>query len=231
MQKPYLQRIVNGKDKAMIFLNGYQMKYEKNSALWADKLRQANWHGAIYQLWWDSGSYYGMKNMSPLGNIPILNSKYIHLYPHWQVILKRAKNTGLTYFSSLISCIPETQISLIGYSLGCRVIHYGMLNYKPDSKIHSLENIYLLAGAIRTIRWDEIADKISGKVHNFYNKKDFVLRDYFSIKGTYVYKPCGLSPIKSQHHGIRNVNITNIVNTQKHELLISLNTLAKLNYW
>lgn len=230
MQDPYIQCIAKGEGKALVFLNGYRMKYEENGEIWTAHLRQSNWQGAIYQLWWDAGSIYGIKNMSPLGRIPIAN-EIIHGYPHWQVIIKRAKTTGLKYFQSLIASIPETQISLIGYSLGCRVIHYGMLNYKPESSTKSIQNIYLLAGAIRTIKWDEIANKISGKVYNFYNANDHVLREYFSIKGTYKHKPCGLSPIRSTSHGIQNTNITKVVNTQKHDLIIYLIALEGFNYF
>ena len=56
MRKPRLQLIERSQrqEEALIFLNGYQMKYEKNGKLWTKYLRQANWQGSIYQLWWDA---------------------------------------------------------------------------------------------------------------------------------------------------------------------------------
>jgi hypothetical protein len=61
MENPYLHLIEpsNNQQEALIFLNGYQMKRVNNRKLWCDYLRQANWQGSIYQLWWDSGSEYG----------------------------------------------------------------------------------------------------------------------------------------------------------------------------
>ena len=141
--------------------------------------------------------------MSPLGGIPILN-EVVHSYPHWQMIVKRAKISGLKYLPSLISSIPETQISLIGYSLGCRIIHYGMLKYKPTISLNAVNNIILLAGAIRTIKWEAIAGKIRGNVYNFYNRNDLVLNDYFSQFGLYPYQSCGIHAIKTHSRKIKN---------------------------
>jgi hypothetical protein len=141
MKKPNIKQIQpsHGVNEAIIFLNGYQSKYEHNSDIWVKYLRRAKWSGSVYKLWWDAGSEYGRKySMSPLGAIPQINKLKIcdgrgineiaHSYPHWRIISKRAKLTGLRYFSSLLSSIPESRVSVIGYSLGCRVIHYGMQN-------------------------------------------------------------------------------------------------------
>ena len=231
MKRPYLKLIQKSQEKeeALIFLNGYQMKYTKNSEMWSNYLRQANWQGSIYQLWWDGGSEHGRKYaMSPLGNIPILN-ELVHSYPHWRMILKRAKISGLKYLPSLLSNMSENKISLIRYSLGCRVIHYGMQQFQPSLNTTSINNIFLLAGAIRTIRWENIANKITGKIYNFYNDNDELLNDLFSHFGIYKYKPCGIHPILSEHKDIKNINVTKSIHSNLHDLELYLRILHKFD--
>lgn len=232
MQKPYIKLIQanQGSNKALIFVNGYQMKYDKNSKLWSFYLRQANWKGSIYQLWWDSGSKYGRKYfMSPLGKIPILN-ELVHSYPHWRMVLERAKISGSKYLYSMLSSIEENEVSLIGYSLGCRLIHYGLQGFDSKLSSKSIKNIILLAGAIRTIRWGKISVNITGKIYNLYNRDDDVLNYVFTHFGAYKYKPCGVTRIKSKCKNIENIDITKFMNTSSHDLKLYLKALTKFDY-
>ncbi|MEA5536527.1 DUF726 domain-containing protein [Crocosphaera sp. XPORK-15E] len=229
MQKPYIKLIQanKGRNEALIFVNGYQMKDNENSKLWSSYLRRANWKGSIYQLWWDSGSEYGRKySMSPLGKIPILN-ELVHSYPHWRMVLKRAKISGSKYLPSLLLSIPENEVSFIGYSLGCRLIHYGLQEFDSRLSLTSLKNIILLAGAIRTIRWEKIAINITGKIYNLYNRDDDVLNYLFTHFGAYPYKPCGVKKIKTQCQNIENIDITQLINTKSHDLELYLKVLTK----
>lgn len=236
MKKPYIKLIQasQGIDEALVFLNGYKMKYEKNSKLWSTYLRRANWKGSIYQLWWDSGSKYGLKYcMSPLGSIPILNElgSLVHHDPHWRMVLNRAKEGGLRYLPALISSIPENKISFIGYSLGCRFIYYGLRSKKTNRLTSkSINDIILLGGAIRTIGWDDVASKIDGNVYNFYNINDPILNVLFSYLGLYKYKPCGINPIKTRCKNIKNVNVTTPIRADSHKLKVYLRSLTQHDY-
>jgi Protein of unknown function (DUF726) len=230
MQSPYIQKIESGKqDEAIIFLNGYQTKDINNKDVWSSSLRMAGWEGSIYQLWWDSGSEYGRKyTVSPLRPLPAEN--IIHSYSHWKRILQRAKVSGQKYFFQLLSSISESQISLIGYSLGCRVIHYGMPSLSSESHGTSIKNIFLLAGAIRTINWQETVTRTHGGLYNFYNRNDKVLKHYFSHFGLYHHKPCGLTSIKSDSKKIRNIDITMRIQTDEHSLSTYLSLLSRMRY-
>jgi len=232
MKKPYIKQIKpsQGKDEALVFLNGYQQRDKDNRSRWCKYLRDAGWKGSIYQLWWDGGSKEGRKRaMSPLGHIPVLNG-YIHYYPHWKMVVKRATISGSKYLPSLLSKIAETKISFIGYSLGCRVIHYGMQKFNPKSSGKTIDNIFLLAGAVHTTKWEKIAPKIEGKIYNFYNKRDWTLNWAFSHFRLYNKKPCGISPIKTNSKNIKNIDITKIVNTKSHSLGKNLKMLDRFDY-
>lgn len=232
MEKPYLQLIRSSRktDEALIFLDGYQSKYKNDNRLWSKYLDRADWQGSIYRLWWDAGCDYGRKYlMSPLGYIPIVN-ELAHSYPHWRMVVKRAEVSGLKFLPSLISSIPERNVSLIGYSLGCRLIHYGINRFEPKRSSTSIKNIILLAGAIRTIKWEKIAKKIDGNIYNLHNNNDWILNNLFTQFGLYMYKPCGVSPIKSRHEKIKNIDITRQINTQSHDLKNYLRILSRHNY-
>ncbi len=229
MQNPYIKLIKpnQGRNEALIFINGYRMKYEENSELWSSYLRRSNWKGSIYQLWYDSGSEKGRKSMSPLGQIPGINR--VHYYPHWRIALERAKVSGSEYLHSLLLSIPENEVSLIGYSLGCRLIHYGLQQFDSRLSSTSLKNIILLAGAIRTIRWENIAINITGKIYNLYNRDDRDLKKWFTNLGTY-YKPCGVTKISAKCRNIENIDITKLMNTSSHDLELYLKALTKFDY-
>lgn len=205
------------------------MKYTNNYELWSAHLRQAGWKGSIYQLWWDSGSEYGRKRATPLGYVPIINK--LNYYPHWRMVVKRAKITGSRYLSSIISSIPENCVSLIGYSLGCRVIYYGLQEYKTSLSTTLIDDVVLLAGAIRTIGWENIAIKTTGDIYNFYNRNDSVLNEEFRHYGIYKYKPCGVCPIKTRSENCMNIDITKLINTRSHDIKKYLSVFSQCNRW
>jgi hypothetical protein len=89
----------------------------------------------------------------------------------------------------------------------------------------------LLAGAIRTIKWDVPAEQITGKLHNFYNYQDKILKREFSHFGIYKYKPCGIHPIKSELQNIENHDITAVMNTPEHDLRGYLKALSVCNFF
>jgi hypothetical protein len=233
MENPVIRRIQSyqSSNEALVFFNGYQMKDDDNAQLWCHYLRKAGWQGAIYQFWWDSGSSFGKKyKMSPLGNIPIVN-ELAHSYPHWQLVLKRAKITGLHHFSRILSELPELSIYFIGYSLGCRVIYYGLQSSKSSLIQNQVKNVILLAGAIRVIGWENSAEKISGKIFNCYNEQDSILNNEFRHWGFYQHKPCGIIPIRSKHKKIVDLNITKLINSHSHSLENYLKNLPKLLFF
>lgn len=231
MENPVIRKIQSsqGSNEALVFFNGYQMKNDDKAPLWCHYLRQAGWQGAIYQFWWDSGSPFGRKyKMSPLGNIPVVN-ELVHSYPHWKLVLKRAEITGLHYFPRILSELPEPSISCIGYSLGCRVIYYGLQSSKFSLMQSPVKNVILLAGAIRVIGWENSAEKIRGKIFNCYNEKDSILNNEFRHWGFYEHKPCGVIPIRSKHKKIINLNITKLMNSHSHDLKKYLKILPELH--
>lgn len=205
MDKPYLALIdqCQSSSEALIVIRGYfcEDNFTTKEQLWIDRIRKAGWKGSIYHLWWESSSD------SPW------NKTRLHL--RWDQVKSRAKKVGRDYLFNLVSTIPEKSISLIGYSLGVRVIYYGIQSWSNSSKI--LKSTILLGGAVRRNKdWGIIASKLDGKLINVYNSDDKALKTYFKIGEFYLKSPCGLKPIKDVHPKIINVDATFLIGTSSH---------------
>ena len=137
MDRPYLERLENSRansSKAIIFIRGYMSENSFEEATedrWRQALRQAGWNGSIYHLWWESGGD---------------SWKHYRFQLRWEQIKSKAKRVGRDYLNDLVSTIPEKSISLIGYSLGVRIIYYGIESWDSSKKV--LKDAILLGGAV-----------------------------------------------------------------------------------
>ncbi|HLO50824.1 MAG TPA: DUF726 domain-containing protein [Kamptonema sp.] len=206
MDTPYLVAIApsQGSSEALVLIRGYLSEDSftaKAEEEWKKAVRQAGWKGSIYHLWWECSS-------DSLWNIG-------RLHWRWEQVKSRAKQVGRNYLSELISPIPEKSVSLIGYSLGVRVIYYGLAYCSECPKI--INNTILLGGAVRRNKeWGIRASKLTGKLVNVYNSQDEVLNIHFKIGELYLKSPCGLKPIKDVHPRIINVDATSAIATSDH---------------
>lgn len=227
MPKPYIKLIESSQkeNKALVFFNGYRMAEKNKSKLWCQYLRQAGWRGSIYQFWWDGGDE---DEIDDFPHIPIVDH-----YSHWKINFKYAKEIGKNFVCDLLGSIPETQISLIGYSLGCRVIYYGVREFNSQYSLKYIDNIILIAGAVKHIKWGSVAQNISGNIYNIYNKDDEILNEKYMIYDidpvAPSYEPCGICPIKSKYSNLININITKLINTDSHSLKKYLKILSQVN--
>ena len=206
MDCPYLERLENSRgnsSKAIIFIRGYMSDNSFEEATedrWRQALRQAGWNGSIYHLWWESGGD---------------NWKRYRLSIRWEQIKSKAKRVGRDYLNDLVSTIPEKSISLIGYSLGVRIIYYGIESWDSSKKV--LKDAILLGGAVaRDKAWGSKTSSLAGRVINVYNSEDKILSREYKIGELHRKSPCGLKPIKEQHHKIINVDATPLIGTSSH---------------
>jgi Protein of unknown function (DUF726) len=151
----------------------------------------------------------------------------------WHVACHRSDKAGKALGCFLMKRgFGEQPVTLIGYSLGTRVI-LSALEYLSEHKAYGIvEQVYLLGGAV-SVNDDRIKylvegshKVVSGSVVNAYCSKDFILG--------YVYRtaelgaiPIGLSEIDQP--GIININLDNIINghLQYSEKLIQILQLIR----
>lgn len=224
MDKPWLSQIEPslGLQEALVFMTGYctEEHWEpSHHRHWVSNLREAGWRGSIYYLWWDSSNNRNF--YSTIGQLGV------GVIAHWDKHKRRARRVGEDYLENLISRqVNETTISLVGHSLGARVIFFAASNWSIWSS-HKLKNVFLLGGAIPKNRnWEKVASRLSGKVFNIYNSRDTTLNFSYRASSLGLF-PCGLMPIDSGNFRINNVDVTSLVG-KSHDAEIYLKTLPHL---
>ena len=106
-------------------------------------------------------------------------------------------------------------INLVGYSMGCNVIKYCLLELnklnKKDNYLDLINNIIFIGGCIN-IKFDKypnIFESLTGKIINVFSKAD---KDLFEYNKTAI----GLSPLQSKDENINKNQIINIDLTIKN---------------
>lgn len=153
----------------------------------------------------------GMKNAGGILIPPALAFSAFNIIDNpYFVARDRAEKAGVELAKRLASSpIP---ISLLGYSLGSRVIAYALQYLNENKHYGKVYNVYFLGGAVRNdfdiFRDGNINKVVANKVFNAYSRKDLVL--------AYLYRvvelgdePIGLSPIEK--YGVHDIDVTNIV--------------------
>ena len=232
MDKATLSKISNqqGKQEALIVIKGYLSDedfVDKIQESYCPHIRKAGWKGSIYHLWWDASNIYSViRNLAAVAQTSLITGASAPIIAggmsigaryHWSKIKNRAKKTGKKYAIPLIqNTITEKNISIMGHSLGARVAYY-ILKSAIDTPVQ-FRNVYLLGGAIRrdsSKDWSDVTKKVNGCIFNIYNQDDIILSTLFKM-AELGQNPCGLQPIKEQHHKIQNIDATRVINSESH---------------
>lgn len=132
----------------------------------------------------------------------------------WGIGLSKAQKTGLVLADSLISNYQENRpITLIGYSLGARVIYY-CLKELADKNIYGvIEDVYLIGTPVveSSKDWAQCASVVSNRFVNGYITNDWVLGFLYRASSGSIQSIAGLSPIKDVPK-IENICLDGIVN-------------------
>ena len=89
----------------------------------------------------------------------------------------RAARTGVQ-LAEAISRTTGQKFTLVGHSLGARVIYYALEALSTKDTLF-VDNVILLGGAIgRKDKegWERAANAVSGKIYNCFSKQDKILR-------------------------------------------------------
>jgi GTP-binding protein EngB required for normal cell division/uncharacterized protein (DUF697 family) len=218
MEPPFITQFepTKGSDEALIIVRGFRGEgnFRKEIAdYWMLSIREIGWRGSVYYLWWDASDPDNFNNILAV--------------PKWKKSKDRAKRVGTIYFKHLVEKeVPEKSISLIGHSLGARVIYYALK--ECSSTTQEIKDVILLGGAIRENKdWQYVASNLSGRIFNLYNSKDPVLKTTYKIGEFFLSSdPCGLVPIEKHDSKIINLNVESMVE-KSHSELSYLHALKK----
>ncbi|KAF9077306.1 hypothetical protein BDP27DRAFT_1413730 [Rhodocollybia butyracea] len=141
---------------------------------------------------------------------PIILTKLGYLIDNpWSNALDRARAAGLV----LASVLRERQlgvrpVTLIGFSLGARVIFYALLDLAKTESYGIVQDVFLLGGTISVSQtlWEQTRSVVGGRYVNAYARNDWVLNYLFRASSN-VNTVAGLRPIQGVQ-GLENIDVT-----------------------
>ena len=97
----------------------------------------------------------------------------------WSIGMLRAKKAGEVLASALINKAQgERPVTLVGYSLGSRLLYYCLLSLAKQCAFGIVENVIFMGSPIpagRSAEWRAIRSVVSGRVVNCFAKDDWIL--------------------------------------------------------
>jgi len=133
----------------------------------------------------------------------------------WFVANCKATQTGII-LADLIARTKNQSFTLMGHSLGARVIYYALENLSTKEEKY-IDDVYLLGGAMEhhdDEGWEKATKAVNGCIYNAYSKNDKILKYLF--KGAKLGKTAvGYSPIQYESNNIVNVDASHLVHDHK----------------
>jgi len=128
----------------------------------------------------------------------------------WNNALDRAKAAGSVLADVLMQRhLGVRPITLIGFSLGARVIFYALLELAKHKAFGIVQDVFLLGATLTasTRSWCETRSVVSGRYVNAFAKNDWVLNYLFRATSGGVGTVAGLRPVDNVP-GLENVDVT-----------------------
>ncbi|KAI1761536.1 DUF726-domain-containing protein [Hypoxylon sp. FL1150] len=146
--------------------------------------------------------------------LPVVLSKLAYLIDNpWAVSLDRAWSAGLILADSLIDRNLGTRpITLVGYSLGSRVIYACLLELARKGAYGLVQNVYIF-GSPLVVKKEEFLKArtvVAGRFVNGYNRTDWILGYLFRLTNGGIRRIAGLAPVDNIP-GLENIDCTEFV--------------------
>lgn len=142
--------------------------------------------------------------------LPIVLTKLAYLIDNpWNVSLARADTAGLILADSLIDRnLGARPITLLGFSIGSRVIFSCLKELAKRGAYGIVQNVYLYGSPMVVSKEDYIRARsiVPGRFVNGYATNDWILGYLFRATSGGIMRVAGLAPIEIA--GIENINVT-----------------------
>lgn len=146
--------------------------------------------------------------------LPVVLTKLAYLIDNpWAVSLDRAWSAGLILADSLIDRNLGTRpITLVGYSLGSRVIFSCLLELARKGAYGLVQNVYLFGSPLITKKdeWLKCRTVVSGRFLSGYNRNDWILGYLFRLTNGGIRRVTGLAPVE-EIPGLENMDCSEFV--------------------
>ena len=211
----------------IICIDGYLSENRKNQ--FQDWLKGLNTFGVkatILGFSWEASNYK-----------KVINGGVSSWYETVHNTLKASRYLA-QYIVKLKRSNPKIKITLMGHSLGARVIFNTLYHLAKNG--NRVEQVLMFAGAKRVDRviWADVLTAVKSNVFNFYTRHDRILKHFYQI--SMFNTPIGISPLKivkmREHKNLTliNCNLSHMVkghNEYKKQLPKILNIVKhRLNF-
>jgi hypothetical protein len=146
--------------------------------------------------------------------LPIVLSKLSYLIDNpWTVSLARANLAGLILADSLAERnLGNRPITLVGFSLGSRVIFSCLKELAKKGAFGIVQNVYMFGSPIVANNEEYLKARsiVPGRFVNGYASNDWILGYLFRATGGGIMRVAGLAPVEVP--GIENIDVTHLVN-------------------
>jgi hypothetical protein len=147
--------------------------------------------------------------------LPIVLSKLSYLIDNpWSVSLDRATSAGQILADSLIDRhLGNRPITLLGFSLGSRLIFSCLRELAARGAYGLVQNVYLFGSPIVAKKDEYLRARsvVSGRFVNGYASNDWILGYLFRATSGGIMRVAGLAPVEDVP-GLENLNVTALVN-------------------
>lgn len=130
----------------------------------------------------------------------------------WAIAQQRACKAG----QLLAQCFAEglhghRPVTLIGFSLGSRLIYHCLLELSRLGKVGIIENVIMLGAPVglNHHRWCMVRSVVAGRLVNGYSSKDWVLGITYRASQGFIRKAAGCCPVEVP--GIENVDLSDVI--------------------
>lgn len=145
---------------------------------------------------------------------PLWTMKLSYLIDNpWGIGISKASKVGKVLADFLIQGVQEDRpITLVGYSLGARVIYHCLLELADRGAYGLVEEAYLFGCPVMasTKEWKSLSNVVSGRIINGYCENDMVLGILYRASTAVWSGVAGLRPIEGVP-GVENINLSEIV--------------------
>ena len=131
----------------------------------------------------------------------------------WSNALDRAHSCGLILADVLIKRkLGVRPITLVGFSLGARVIFYALVELAKQKKYGIVQNVYLMGAPITANdkTWKEARGVVAGRFVNAFSRTDWILGYLFRATSGGLRSIAGLRPVERVPE-VENVDVTQTV--------------------
>ncbi|MEC4723312.1 DUF726 domain-containing protein [Noviherbaspirillum sp. CPCC 100848] len=234
-----IRKVKKGSRNAVIFVNGLLSEGQDDVEEWTDHLQEHFPRHTWYQLDWEACNLRRLNNwidgkvrtrtaftafkmatsaarvvkgaagpVAAVTNLPDLVGN------PWHTAMVKAQMTGVM-LADAIARTKGSRFTLVGHSLGVRVIHYALL-LLATKNVRRVDNAYLLGGAVGggkkdATDWANAERAVKGRIFNCYSEKDDVLRYLYRVANAGLSSPVGYEGIHYKSEQIFDFDCTALV--------------------